>query len=84
MCSPQAWASAAVLGLAQASLGRQFDPAAREIRFEPPMLPALDHLHVRGLRLGDAEADVLLHRSSDEVAATVTRPRGKIRIANVH
>ena len=35
------------------------------------MLPALDHLHVRGLRLGDAEADVLLHRSSDEVAATV-------------
>ena len=48
------------------------------------MLPALDNLHVRGLRLGDAEADVLLHRSSDEVAATVTRRRGKIRIAIVH
>jgi len=84
-CSPQAWASAAVLALVQASLGLQFDPAAREIRFEHPMLPAfLDHLHVRGLRLGDAEADVLLHRSGEEVAATVTRRCGEVRIVIVH
>jgi glycogen debranching enzyme len=84
VCSPQAWVSAAVLRLAQVSLGRQFDPAAREIRFELPMLPARDHLHVWGLRLRDAEADVLLHSSSDEVAATMTRRRGKIRIVIVH
>jgi glycogen debranching enzyme len=84
-CSPQAWASAAGFALVQASLGVQFDPAAREIRFEHPMLPAfLDHLHVRGLRLGDAEADVLLHRSGEEVAATVTRRCGKVRIVIVH
>jgi glycogen debranching enzyme len=84
-CSPQAWASAAVLALVQASLGLQFAPEAREIRFEQPVLPAfLDHLHVRGLRLGDAEADVLLHRSGEEVAATVTRRRGKVRIVIVH
>src|SRR5438477_244267 len=84
-CSPQAWASAAVLALVQASLGLQFDPVAREIRFEHPMLPAfLDHLHVRGLRLGDAEADVLLHRSGEEVATTVTRRCGKVRIVIVH
>ena len=57
-----------VFALVQASLGLQFDPDAREIRFEHPMLPEfLDHLHVRGLRLGDAEADVLLHRSGQEV-----------------
>jgi glycogen debranching enzyme len=84
-CSPQAWASAAVLALVQASLGLQFDPVAHEIRFEHPMLPAfLDHLHVRGLRLGDAEADVLLHRSGEEVAATVTRRCGEVRIVIVH
>jgi glycogen debranching enzyme len=84
-CSPQAWASAAVLALVQASLGLQFDPAACEIRFEHPMLPAfLGHLHVRGLRLGGAEADVLLHRSGAEVAATVTRRCGKVRIVIVH
>jgi len=84
-CSPQAWASAAVLALVQASLGLQFDPDACEIRFEHPMLPNfLDHLHVRGLRLGDAEADVRLHRSGDEVAATVTRRQGKVRIVVVH
>ena len=84
-CSPQAWASAAVFALMQASLGLQFDPAAAEIRFEHPKLPNfLDHLHVRGLRMGDAEADVRLHRSGDEVAATVTRRRGKVRIVIVH
>ena len=84
-CAPQAWASAAVLALVQASLGLQFDPAALEIRFERPKLPKfLDHLHVRGLRVGDAEADVLLHRSGDEVAATVTRRHGGVRIVIVH
>ena len=78
-------ALAIVQSLVQASLGLQFDPAAREIRFEHPMLPAfLDHLHVRGLRLGDAEADVLLHRSGEEVAATVTRRCGEGRIVIVH
>jgi glycogen debranching enzyme len=84
-CSPQAWASAAVFALVQASLGLQFDSEACEIRFERPMLPDfLDHLHVRGLRLGDAEADVLLHRSGQEVAATVTRRHGQVRIVIVH
>ena len=84
-CAPQAWASAAVLALVQASLGLQFDPDQLEIRFERPKLPKfLDHLHLRGLRVGDAEADVLLHRSGDEVAATVTRRHGGVRIVIVH
>jgi glycogen debranching enzyme len=84
-CSPQAWASAAVLALVQASLGLKFDPKALEIRFEHPRLPNfLDHLHVRGLRIGDAAADVRLHRSGDEVAATVTRRHGGVRIVIVH
>src|SRR5438067_13843929 len=84
-CAPQAWASAAIFALMQASLGLQFDPEGLEIRFQRPILPKfLDHLHVRGLRVGDAEADVLLHRSGDEVAATVTRRHGGVRIVIVH
>ena len=63
----------------------QFDPDGLEIRFERPILPKfLDRLHVRGLRVGGAEADVLLHRSGDEVAATVTRRHGGVRIVIVH
>ncbi|HEX5453789.1 MAG TPA: amylo-alpha-1,6-glucosidase [Stellaceae bacterium] len=84
-CSPQAWASAAVFALIQASLGLELDHAAGEIRFDRPMLPPfLDHLHVRGLRLGDSSADVKLHRIGDEVSATVTGRDGPVRIVVIH
>ena len=74
-----------MFALVQASLGLHFDPETLEIRFEHPMLPNfLEHLHVRGLRVGDAEADVRLHRSGDEVAVTVTRRHGGVRILIVH
>src|SRR5207248_1557980 len=84
-CSPQAWASAAIFALVQASLGLHFDHPAGEIRFDRPRLPDfLEHLHVRGLQLGDAEADVLFHRRGGEVAATVTRRRGAVRVVIIH
>jgi glycogen debranching enzyme len=84
-CSPQAWASASVFALVQASLGLKFDHRAGEIRFEHPMLPGfLDQLHVRQLRLGDSAADVMLHRFGGEVAATVTRREGQVRVVVVH
>jgi glycogen debranching enzyme len=84
-CSPQAWASASVFALINASLGLRFDPAANEIRFDRPVLPAfLDHLHLRGLRLADADADVLLHRLGGEVAVAVTRRDGQVRVTATH
>jgi glycogen debranching enzyme len=84
-CSPQAWASAAVFALVQASLGLHFDHRAGEIRFDRPRLPDfLERLHVRGLRLGDGEADILFHRLDGEVAATVTRRRGAVRVVVIH
>jgi len=84
-CSPQAWASATVFALVQASLGLQFDARAGEIRFDGPRLPDfLERLHLRGLRLGDAEADVLFHRLDGEVAATVTRRSGAVRVVIIH
>lgn len=84
-CVPQAWASAAVFALVQGCLGLRLDFAAGEIRFEQPMLPPfLDHLKVRGLRLGTANADVLLHRVGGEMSATVTRRHGDARIVITH
>jgi glycogen debranching enzyme len=84
-CSPQAWASAAIFALVQASLGLHFDHRACEIRFDRPRLPDfLERLHVRGLRLGDADVDVLFHRLDGEVAATVTRRRGAVRVVVIH
>ncbi len=84
-CSPQAWASAAIFALIQASLGLHFDHRVGEIRFDRPRLPDfLERLHVRGLRLGDAEVDVLFHRLDGEVAATVTRRRGEVRVVVIH
>jgi glycogen debranching enzyme len=84
-CSPQAWASAAVFALVQASLGLSFAHAAGEIRFERPLLPRfLDDLHLRGLRLKGGGADVLLRRYGAEVAVTVTRREGDVRIVVLH
>ena len=84
-CSPQAWASSTIFALIQASLGLHFDHRAGEIRFDRPRLPDfLERLHVRGLRLGDAEVDVLFHRLDGEVAATVTRRRGAVRVVVIH
>jgi glycogen debranching enzyme len=85
-CAPQAWASAAVFALLQASLGLGFDHENGEIRFEGPVLPSfLDQVQLHGLRLGGAEADVTLHRLGDEVAATVTERRGgDLRVVVTH
>jgi glycogen debranching enzyme len=84
-CSPQAWASATVFALLQASLGLQFDSADGEIRFDRPVLPEfLQHLHLRGLWLGDCGADVLLHRYGAEVAATVTNRQGPVCVVVTH
>jgi glycogen debranching enzyme len=84
-CSPQAWASAAVFALIDASVGLRFNPAAGEIRFDRPVLPRfLDNLHLRGLRLAGAGADVLLHRIDGEVALAVTRREGQVRIVASH
>ena len=80
-CAPQAWSSATVFALLQATLGLSLNMEARTIRFERPMLPgALADLTLRNLRLGDADADVRLRRSGTTVAVTVERREGDVSI----
>ena len=83
-CAPQAWASATVFALVQASLGLSFDQDGAEIRFEQPMLPDfLDELHLRGLRPA-------MPRPMSCCAATAARCRdghpaaGEVPIVIVH
>jgi glycogen debranching enzyme len=80
-CVPQAWASAAVFALVQASLGIGFDPGAGEIHFDRPVLPEfLDELHLRGLQTKHGTADVLLRRYNGDVALNITRRQGNVPI----
>ena len=80
-CIPQAWASATVFALVQASLGIGFDQGADEIRFDRPMLPEfLDELHLRGLQTRRGVADVVLRRYDSDVALTITRRQGNVPI----
>jgi glycogen debranching enzyme len=80
-CSPQAWASATVLALIQASLGLELNDDTDEIAFYRPVLPEfLDRLHLRNLSLRRGSADVLLQRHGRDVAVTQTRRDGEISV----
>jgi glycogen debranching enzyme len=81
-CTPQAWASATVFALVQASLSLSFDEHGDEIRFDRPVLPDfLDELHLRGVQTRQGEADVLLRRYGKEVSINITRREGKVALA---
>jgi glycogen debranching enzyme len=79
-CAPQAWAAAAPIGLLGACLGLSFDPAAKLVRLERPVLPTgLDRVLLRGLSLCGARIDIELSRAAgDSVAMNVPRRSGEI------
>jgi glycogen debranching enzyme len=80
-CSPQAWASATMFALLQATLGLKLSAGSGEISFYQPALPDfLDRLHIRNLRLNGGSADVLLHRHGAGVTMTQTRRDGDVSV----
>jgi glycogen debranching enzyme len=84
-CSPQAWASAAMLALIQASTGLELHGEAGEIVFDHPVLPPfLDELHLNGLALHAGSADVSLRRIGSDVAVSVARSDTGIRVLARH
>ena len=83
-CSPQAWASGALLLMLQASLGLEFDPAQNEIRFRDPRLPSfLNSVLLRNLRLGESSVDVMAYRHAEKVSVEVVRAEGPSRVSVV-
>ena len=77
-CSPQAWASGTVFGLLEAITGMGIgrDPETGRVRvlFRNPVLPArIDRLEISGLRLGEEEIDLQLHRGEHDTGVEVRR-----------
>jgi glycogen debranching enzyme len=77
-CSPQAWASGSVFGLLEAMTGMSIgsDPNTNrmQVRFRNPVLPRpINLLEISGLRLGEEEIDLQLHRSEHDVGVLVRR-----------
>ena len=71
-CSPQAWAAVSPVLLLQALLGLELDAVTRQIRFHDPRLPDfLDWLELSGLKVGDAEVDVMVRKHHDEETAAL-------------
>jgi len=80
-CIPQAWAAAAPLYALQACLGLRFDVEARQVLFDSPMLPDfLSSVHLRGIAMSGAQADITLHRAWQSVVVEVERRDGDIRV----
>jgi glycogen debranching enzyme len=73
-CSPQAWAAGAALMLIRTMLGLKADAPNKRLTLDRPILPAgLTKVVVRGIRVGDASCDLLLHRWRGLTSAEVLR-----------
>jgi glycogen debranching enzyme len=73
-CSPQAWAAGSALMLIRTMLGLEADAPNRGLTLDRPILPAgLTKVVVRGIRVGEASCDLLLHRWRGLTSAEVLR-----------
>lgn len=80
-CAQQAWAAAAVFLLLQACLGLEVSGEERKLVFSDPLLPEfLEWVHIRGLRIGTAEIDVMLERHPHDIGVNVLRRSGDLRV----
>ena len=77
-CSPQAWASGSLFGLLEAITGMEIghnpDSGRVEVLFRNPVLPErINLLEIHGLRLGEEEIDLELHRGEQDTGVLVKR-----------
>ncbi len=80
-CSPQAWAAGATLMTIGTILGLRADAASKRLTLDRPNLPSeLTKVVVRGLRVGDASCDLLLHRWRGLTSAEVLRKDGPLEV----
>jgi len=83
-CAPQAWASATPFTLIEASLGLQFDPAAKEIQLRNPCLPSfVDEIVLRNLRVSESSIDLKVRRHATGVSVDILRQQGEAQVSVV-
>ena len=80
-CHPQAWAAGTIPFLLQTLLGISAEAFDRRLRVARPMLPDFaHHVIVRGIRVGDASADLRFQRTSHGIAVDVLRADGDLNV----
>jgi glycogen debranching enzyme len=81
-CAPQSWASAAVFLLLEACLGLSVSASKRRVAFSKPILPRfLRQVTIRGLKVADGRADLLLTRHDEgDVGVNVLRREGALDV----
>jgi glycogen debranching enzyme len=80
-CHPQAWAAGSIPFLLQTLLGVSAEAFDRRLRVVRPILPEVaHHVIVRGIRVGDASADLRFQRTSHGVAVDVLKVDGDLSI----
>jgi glycogen debranching enzyme len=81
-CAPHAWAAATPFMLLRSLLGLEADAPARELRIVRPHLPRpMRKLVIAGLRVGDAEVDLLFQSWRAGTGAEVLRRTGDLSVA---
>ena len=80
-CSPQAWAAAAPISLITTMLGLRADASSGQLELLHPTLPAwLTKLTIKGLVIGDASVDLLVHSWRGRTSAELIDRRGPIHV----
>jgi len=73
-----------VFMLLQACLGLTLDGVRGRILFRSAVLPEwMESLELRGLRVGDAAADLRIVRHNDDVGITVLRREGRVDVVSL-
>jgi glycogen debranching enzyme len=83
-CSPQAWASGAMLLMLTSVLGIRPSAPRRELNIVNPELPEwLDHLHIRNLRVGQSRVGLDFSRRGQRTFCNVVDVEGDKLLVNV-
>jgi glycogen debranching enzyme len=78
-CSPQAWASGAVLMLLPAFLGLSIDASQNQVSFSRPCLPSfIREINLRRLRVGQASLNVVIRGRDENVDVHIEREKGSV------
>jgi glycogen debranching enzyme len=82
-CRPQAWAAGALPMMLHAILGLSANAADKELRIVRPRLPHwLDHVQVKGLRVGRGHVDLSFRRQGMRTQVRVLDSSGGIRVVH--
>jgi glycogen debranching enzyme len=80
-CSPQAWAAVTPLSLIRSCLGVDFDPAAKQVLFDHPVLPLfVNEVVLRKLAIGPLTVDAAFRRGEGGVGVNVLAREGDVRV----